>query len=243
MRHMSVIPTRLVVVVPAHNERWFLPRCLASLERARRGVPVSVQVVVVLDACTDTSRSFVGPADQVIAVNCGNVGAARAAGFTSVGREYRGETWFATTDADCVVPETWLCRQLEHARAGARAVCGTVSVSDWSKLGSAVRTRYEASYVARDGHRHIHGANLGVAAPDYWAVGGFAALAAGEDVDLVHRLQQAQVPIRWVADMPVDTSARLHGRARGGFADHLRFLHGSTRHEAIDTAAELRTQP
>lgn len=233
--------SRLVVVVPAHNEAQLLPRCLASLEQARRRVSIDVRVVVVLDACSDASRSVVGAADVVRTVAYGNVGAARAVGFATAGRSHERETWFATTDADCEVPPTWLEQHVSYARAGARAVCGTVTVADWSALGTEVRARHEQAYTNHAGHRHIHGANLGVTAYDYWTVGGFAALETGEDVDLVHRLQHNGIPITWAADVPVLTSGRTHGRARGGFADHLRTLQCRTRDDSADTElTELR---
>jgi hypothetical protein len=41
-------------------------------------------------------------------------------------------------------------------------------------------------------HHHIHGANMGFQSQHYWRVGGFAALASGEDVDLVDRFRAAQ---------------------------------------------------
>jgi glycosyltransferase involved in cell wall biosynthesis len=220
---------RIVVVVPAHNEASRLPRCLASLDRARRAVPVPVEVNVVLDACTDRSRAGLDLADTVVSIDARNVGAARAVGF-SANDNATPETWFATTDADCVVADTWLRRHWEHAERGARVVCGTVEVDDWADLGDTVRRRYEAAYARPAGrhHQHVHGANLGVAARDYWAIGGFGALPTGEDVDLVRRLTRAGIPINWASNLAVTTSARLHGRARGGFADHLRQLHAAS---------------
>ena len=217
---------RIVVVVPAHNEASRLPRCLASLDRARRAVPVPVEVMVVLDACTDGSRDGLGLADTVTTIEARNVGTARAVGFAA-SRNATPETWFATTDADCVLPRRWLRRHWEHAQRGARAICGTVQVDDWAHLGDTVRRRYEAGYAHLAGrqHHHVHGANLGVAARDYWSVGGFTPLPTGEDVDLVRRLERADIPITWASNMAVSTSARLRGRAHGGFADHLRKLH------------------
>ncbi|NMN93720.1 glycosyltransferase [Antrihabitans stalactiti] len=217
---------RIVVVVPAHNEASRLPQCLASIDRARHAAPVPVEVIVVLDACTDGSRDGLDLADTVVAIDDRNVGMARSVGFAS-SRNTSPETWFATTDADCTVGREWLRGHWDHARQGARVVCGTVQVDDWTHLGERVRRRYEAGYARRSGrqHHHIHGANLGVAARDYWSIGGFNALPTREDVDLVDRLGRAGVPITWASNLPVSTSARLHGRAHGGFADHLRKLH------------------
>ena len=229
---------QLVVVVPVHNEAGCLSRCLASVRRAATQVDVPVRTMVVLDSCTDGSEASIGSNVTSIAVHERNVGAARAAGFAWAGSANSGETWFVSTDADCVVPPWWLRRHLAHAETGAGAVCGTVAVRNWGGLNEVVRTRYESSYVSRDGHRHIHGANLGVRASDYWAVGGFHSLHTGEDVDLVRRLTSRGIRITWTGNMPVVTSARLQGRAPDGFAAHLRSLQRRA-HEC----GELTTDP
>lgn len=217
-------PPRIIVVVPARNEVDALPRCLASLRVARDRVDTPVRLVVVLDDPTDGSEAAAQTADDVVTVRCRNVGAARAAGFARAGG-MDPAALFVSTDADCEVEPTWLQRHLAHAHDGARAVCGTVAVRDWSRLGPRTRARFEAGYRTHHGHGHIHGANLAVRAGDYWDSGGFAALPTGEDVELIHRLQQRGVPVTWAGDLAVWTAPRLHGRAPRGFADHLRRLH------------------
>ena len=71
----------IVVVVPAHNERERLPGCLASIAAAAEQVSVPVQVVVVLDACTDGSEYALPASVAAVRVSLKNVGASRAAGF------------------------------------------------------------------------------------------------------------------------------------------------------------------
>ncbi|MCE5289216.1 MAG: glycosyltransferase [Nocardiaceae bacterium] len=218
---MSRSPARIVVVVPAHNEARRLPQCLESIQRARRQVPVPVTVVVVLDNCADGTTFLPGAVDLVVSVRAGCVGEARAAGFDAADIE---DAWLVCTDADCIVAEDWLARHYAHAVGGARVVCGTVEVNDWSDLGATARARFEARYRSQPGHGHVHGANMGFRSADYSAVGGFAPIDSGEDVDLVGRFQDSGVPIVWAADLPVTTSARTTGRAPDGFASHLRQL-------------------
>ena len=219
---MNTAPREMLVVVPAHNEERLLPGCLASIDRARRAVPVPVTVTVVLDACTDDSAAYTGLADNVVVIHSANVGAARAAGFARARTD--SESWFVCTDADSIVTDSWLLQQWQHAARGARVLCGTVAVDDWAHLGAAARERHESGYSHRADHGHIHGANIGFRSEDYWAVGGFAALETGEDVDLVRRFVAHDIPVTWAGNNPVTTSSRLIGRARGGFADHLREL-------------------
>jgi glycosyltransferase involved in cell wall biosynthesis len=210
------------VVVPAHNEQALLPSCLESISVAAAAVPVPVDVTVVLDDCTDATAACVQPPCTAIAVHGRSVGQARKAGFESSG--WDESTWFATTDADSVVPPNWLAAQLHVAVEGADVFAGTVVGDDWGRWPPDVAERFSAAYQARDGHRHVHGANLGMWAAVYFGVGGFALVERDEDVDLVTRLRMAGVPIAWSAQAPVVTSTRPRGRLTGGFADHLRDL-------------------
>jgi glycosyltransferase involved in cell wall biosynthesis len=219
---------QVVVVVPAHNEVQHLPRCLRALATAALCVRVPVLTVVVLDACDDGSERLAGqfgPDVHFVSVDAGNVGAARAAGF-----EYaRGHcaaaaerTWHATTDADSVVGGNWL---VQMTAADADMVLGVVQVPVWRHFNVEVARRYLHRYHSKgEGHNHIHGANMGFRADAYWKVGGFRALATGEDVDLVERFEAAGMRIHRDAELSVATSDRRDGRAPNGFAQHLRDL-------------------
>ncbi|BBX65852.1 glycosyl transferase [Mycobacterium saskatchewanense] len=213
------------VVIPAHNERARLPSCLRAVLTAALCVPVPVTVVVVLDATQDGSAQLAGeygPDVHFISVDAGNVGAARAVGF-GYARSLVGpgaQCWYATTDADSRVDPGWLVRQLETR---ADMVLGVVRVTDWRHHSTGVAERYARAYQQSE-HRHIHGANMGFSSCAYWRVGGFRALATGEDVDLVNRFEAAGYCIHRDTDLSVITSARTQGRAPHGFAHHLRQL-------------------
>jgi glycosyltransferase involved in cell wall biosynthesis len=223
---------KAVVVVPAHNEREHLPRCLRALATATVCLPVPTLTVVVLDATDDGSDRLVGQFGhdvQFVAVDAGNVGAARAAGFEFAQASCDGiapaRIWYATTDADSVVPADWLLRM---TACDADMVLGVVQIPSWRNYPAAVARRYLRSYRSKGpGHDHVHGANMGFRADAYWAVGGFRALQTGEDVELVDRFEAARLRIHRDADLSVATSDRPHGRAPGGFAHHLHELSGS----------------
>ncbi len=218
------------IVVPARDEEELLPRCLATLDVAvarLREVRPALQctVLVVLDACTDRSAEFAAACGTAtVVVEVANVGAARAAGVANLLLRRAGHDphrhWIATTDADSAVPESWLTAQLELAERGADAVVGTVAVTDWSGRPERVRTRWTAIHRPVDGHSHVHGANLGVTAAAYAAVGGFLPLPVGEDVALVRALGRGHHVVRTAAT-PVATSTRRTARAAGGFAAYL----------------------
>lgn len=212
-------PGEAVVVVPAHNEQALLPVCLSSLLRAADHVDVPVRIVVVLDDCTDGSATCVPPGISVVDVSGRSVGQARKVGFDA--GEWREETWFATTDADSIVPVNWLSEQLAAAEQGWDVFAGTIEANDWTRWPAEVAERFTMEYMASDGHRHVHGANLGMWASVYFGVGGFALVDRDEDVDLVTRMRLAGMAILWSAQAPVRTSTRPHGRVTGGFADYL----------------------
>jgi hypothetical protein len=155
-------------------------------------------------------------------------------------RRHRPERiWLLSTDADTTVPRDWVTGHLGAAREGA---CGVAGMADLRAptLSPAAMRRYLD--VIDDGvvgaeHRHVYGANLGVRADAYLAVGGFPADGAGEDHGLWERLRAAGYPLVSPASPRVTTSARLHGRAEGGLADLLLSLQTGCRPaEPADTA-------
>lgn len=234
---------RIVVVVPARDEERLLPACLDSLRVARRLLAhrrpeVRVDVVVVLDRCTDASAAVVaGCADVRSVVSThGCVGAARATGV-SVALQGSGDpatTWLANTDADTVVPAGWLLAQVELADQGLDLVLGTVVPHD---LESRVLLAWTHRHHLREGHPHVHGANLGVRASSYLAAGGFGAIPLHEDVLLAEAVKASGA--RWVATdaTRVRTASRRRGRVRGGFATYLRDLTAEVRAETEAAAA------
>lgn len=219
---------RIGVVIPAHNEELLLPRCLDAIGEAIATVNVPTLVVVVLDDCTDSSRSIAEsrPWITTVATGARNVGIARSNGTAAALHwatdEGIADLWLATTDADSEVPPNWLTRQLLLASQGWEVVIGTVAVADWSEHTPGVEPRWAGDYQATEHHTHIHGANLGFSAAAYADSGGWPPLALHEDVSLVAAMSGRR-QIR-TATIPVVTSARRAPRAIGGFSDTLNKL-------------------
>lgn len=212
------------ICIPAHNEQHYIDTCLRSVIRAARHPGLSgepVRIVVVLDTCSDDTEVYA----RRWPVTClhsdsKNVGVARAAGSRHL--LDAGARWLAFTDADTVVSERWLVDQLS---LDSDVVCGTIGVSDWSSHGTYEKQTHAfflSYYHDEEGHRHVHGANLGMDAIAYRSVGGFDALTCHEDRDIVERLERAGANIAWTAIPRVTTSARAFSRVTGGFASKLR---------------------
>lgn len=252
------------VAVPVRDEEELLPLCLAALARACERLVAArahlrPQVVVVLDGCRDGSARAVAdaswptglPRPVALALPPAGVGAARAAGARELLRlagagpaasAGRAGTWLASTDADSVVPPGWMLAQVEAAEAGTDAWVGTVELGLRHPPGSP-RARLAARWASHqrhhEDHDHVHGANLGVRADAYLAVGGFPRVLTGEDVALVAALHAGGARLLRTAAHPVTTSDRQLGRAPDGVAADLAEL-------ALDLAeapVTLRLEP
>jgi hypothetical protein len=170
------------------------------------------------------------------AVRGSGVGAVRDLGVRHVLRRLaahpRSGTWVLSTDADTTVPADWAVAHLRGAAGGAHAVAGLADLAGTEHLAADALRRYDALVERglRGGvHRHVYGANLGVRADAYLAVGGFPHQGAGEDHRLWRRLRAAGYTLAQPVDIRVRTSARLHGRADDGVAALLRSLHRRSR--------------
>lgn len=217
------MPERVLVVVPVHDEEATLGRCLSAVADAVAelgpGGPAT-GVVVVLDDCSDASGEVAAAHDvAIVSGRARNVGRARALGVSVGTREDDDgtRTWVVTTDADSVVPRSWLRDHVAAATAGDQALVGRVT-PDPDELGGTLLERWRARHTL--GEQHVFGANLGVRLSAYRAVGGFRPLRTGEDVALVAALRAAGARVG-SGGAPVLTSARLRGRAPDGFADYL----------------------
>ncbi|MFF7196114.1 glycosyltransferase [Streptomyces sp. NPDC008079] len=221
----------IAVVIPAHNEEALLPAALEAVAAAARHpalAAVRIRTVVVADSCRDgTARIAHRAGALVVPVGFRSPGRARATGAEHALAEIavpHERVWLATTDADSAVPPHWLAHHSALACDGWDAVVGTVTVPTATALTARHQLSYEATRPA-DGahwhHPHVHGANLGLSASAYRDVGGFPPLDVGEDHALVAALVGRGHRVLRTSAAPVMTSPRLHGRARGGFADFL----------------------
>jgi glycosyltransferase involved in cell wall biosynthesis len=226
------------IVVPAANEQTHIGECLTALIAARdhalttRAYEVEVRILVVLDSCVDGTASIVSRHRGIDAVHCraGRVGSARAFGaqqlLTSCPAPRSG-IWLANTDADSRVPLDWITSMLSYAERGIHLVLGTVCPDD--DLDLHQRHTWLGRHRLGHGHPHVHGANFGIRADTYLDLGGWPAVASGEDVALADRATATKrLRVVRTAAIPVTTSARLAGRAPDGFAGYLRALLADT---------------
>ena len=227
---------RFVVVVPARDEVGAIGDCTASIRRSLANAGIRrdhVAFIVVADTCTDATaavaRQALGVDGVVVEVGAGLAGAARAIGtahgLTRWRRWPAHQIWTAHTDADSIVAEDWIDRHRRLADLGYAAVAGVVEVDSFDEYAPWVAHRHHANYSGHgDEHPHVHGANLGVRADAYLAVGGWPTITDGEDQALWDAVRRAGFRTLSTRTISVVTSGRRLGRAALGFSHHLRAL-------------------
>jgi glucosyl-3-phosphoglycerate synthase len=229
-----------IVVIPARDAEDQIAGCLSAL--AAQTVPSEeFEVIVVLDSCSDRTAEVA----QLAARECSlrlsvlegpgeGPGGARRAGMDLAAERLLAQGLehglVACTDADSRPAPDWLGGQLEHVRAGARAVAGLIELDpdESRRLPPEVLRRRERDAARRlelvrkadpgAAHHHFAGASIGVTAGAYRAVGGIEPLAGLEDAAFGERLAQAGIPVLRAADVRVRTSARASGRAIHGLS-------------------------
>ncbi len=236
----------LAICVPARDEAARLPRLFEALERLAVPPGRSVHVCVLLDGCTDHSAAIVaaharGSAHHVhvaeAARSAPNAGVARH-GAMMLGTAALGPDggFLLSTDADGWPAPDWLHATLaaldraelvagDVVRSGARVDERQDRIDAYYTRLHALRRRADpVDWEATSTHHHASGANMALRSTTYAALGGFAPLASGEDARLTDDAARAGFRVRRDGASVVHTSARRHGRARGGLATALRAL-------------------
>ena len=254
------------ITIPARNEEATLARCLDGLSGQRdlqgRLLPHRCfEILLLLNNCTDASHAVAcewqarHPTVALHVIECtlppeqAHVGTARRLLMDTAWLRLQGTVAepaaILTTDADTVVAEDWIARNLCALGEGADVVGGLVSLlpDDLMSLPRAVRLRYErdrryAALVARledaldpsagdrcPRHLDHFGASLACTPEAYAAVGGMPAVSPLEDEAFVDCIRRANRRLRHDPLVRIYTSARLHGRAAVGMARQLRLWH------------------
>ena len=243
------ILTDIAICVPVRNEVADLPRLFTALDRLERQAGKVVEVCLLLDGCSDGSaalaaayreRSTYRVLVDEVAASPANAGLARhRAMMLGLVALDGGDGLLLTTDADSRPAPGWL-GAMTAALHRAEVVAGRIvrTGSRPSLLQDRVETYYDALFALRrrldpvpweaaHTHHHTGGANMGIRAEAYRALGGFAPVPSGEDARLVDDAARAGLRVRRDAASMVHTSDRRIGRAGAGLAVALRHADGS----------------
>lgn len=238
----------IAIIIPARNEEDRIADCLIAL--AGQCAP-RVTVIAVVNNTTDrtsvTARNTAIQHNMDLTVleralaPVQGVGTARSIGCDYAQHNMPDLRYLLTTDADCIVAPDWVTRNLAHLEM-ADAVCGKVDLiaeeasiiermdQHFATLEGVYRKLVQETYARHaPGCADIHGthgeaagASLAFSKSAYLAVGGFAPIICGEDRLIVRALRTSGRKVRHAADVKVQASCRLVGRASGGMSDALK---------------------
>jgi glycosyltransferase involved in cell wall biosynthesis len=197
------------IVIPAHNEQYYLGGCLEAAAIAARAVNVNVETVVVLNRCTDGSERIARQhGAHVVRDDSRCIAAVRNRGVAAASGEV-----IVTCDADSRLHPRMLPAVLRELARG--AVGGGVDIRYERRSRGIRATEWVFRLIMR---------TTGISCGAFWttrrafdAVGGFdERLLLAEDVDFARRLRRhgkAQ-GLRYVAlwDAPLATSSRKFDR-------------------------------
>lgn len=202
------------VIVAAGSNNSAISACLISIIRACveaiNAGRVTNRIIVVCDACNDATADIArhllqGYEHLILEHSYQNVGQARAAGAQAARlwsifdaqrsaqapsdrtlQPHFQQDWYAFTDIETCVSPDWLERQAQHHDAGIHAALGIRLSTNGIPTPPAELSPRHQSKVKASSRR---GASLGIRGDYYWLVGGFDALPAHEDQQLLLDLE------------------------------------------------------
>jgi glycosyltransferase involved in cell wall biosynthesis len=223
---------RVSIVVCTYNGGRTVEQCLHSLEALEYP---DYEVIVVDDGSTDETATILQRFPGVRAIEQPNRGlsVARNVGLSAANGEI-----VAYTDSDCFADPDWLTRLVyQLQQTGAAAVGGPNLTPEDGWLAACVAASPgQPSHVLESDQvaEHIPGCNMAFRREELLAINGFDPVyrAAGDDVDVCWRLQQAG---RWITFAPGAfvwhhrrQGPRTYLRQQGGYGEAealLRFKH------------------
>lgn len=242
-------PRAVAIAVPAHNEAESIAACLGALDVAA-GAATGPVVTVILannsrDRTAQIAREFCTMAMTTVVAEVelpaelAHAGGARRAALDWAAALIPADGVLMTTDADSVVDPGWIAANLAELTS-ADAVAGVVAFDEatqaalpplplraleWrladrhARLASLIDPRAHDPW---PNHLWAWGASLALTVAAYRRIGGLPVVPLAEDRALAAAIEAHDLRLRHSNAPVVYTSARLHGRAPGGFADLLR---------------------
>lgn len=177
---------KISVVIPAHNEEEFIGRCLSSINEQLVPNDLQVEIIVVLNRCTDETAAIARAyGAKVVSNNSKNLSEIRNAGVAQAKAE-----WVVTIDADSWMSKGVLAEiyKLSKLSKLPNALGGGIKIMP-ERLSLGIAVGYGIMLVPA----FFLGLSFGMywfKKPDFDAIGGFdERLHIAEDVDFLKRLK------------------------------------------------------
>ncbi|MGJ8726589.1 MAG: glycosyltransferase [Roseibacillus sp.] len=171
------------IVIPAHNEEQFLPKCLVGVKQAEAFSKIEVEVIVVLNRCSDGTEAIACEAGaKIVREDEANLSKIRNAGAAVATAPI-----LVTCDADSV-PHKWTFEVIQEKLATGKFVGGgSFTLPERWSLGIFFSVGSVMPYLI------WHGVSFGLfwcQTRDFRAIGGFnEELVSIEDLDFAKRLK------------------------------------------------------
>jgi GT2 family glycosyltransferase len=240
----------VILAIPVRNEVERIGSCLTALA-AQTIAPDAV--LLLFNNCADGSEIEAKRISRHLPLALETISVQLPAGQANAGNARRLAMHHAselaghggailTTDADAVVPDDWVARNISGLAAGADAVCGRIVVDPIEALAIPANLHNDdllecelldlldeiafaldpVPHDPRPRHVQASGASLAISTDVFRRVGGVPKVESGEDRALVHTLMLMDARVRHDPAIEVVVSGRLDGRAPGGMADTIR---------------------
>ena len=197
---------RISLIVPAHNESAFLPSCLEATRQAAERVDVGVEVLVVLNRCTDDTEEIARRHGcMIVREDAKNLSAIRNAGAAAASGDI-----LVTCDADSRMHPDSFLEILARLDSGKYVGGGALVLPERWSVGIIASGISILPYLA------FTGVSFGLfwcRKADFEAIGGFdTRFVSVEDIDFARRLKAhgRQSGRRWgtLVRSPLVTSCR-----------------------------------
>jgi glycosyltransferase involved in cell wall biosynthesis len=209
-------PMRLSFVIPAYNEEAAIGKCLSSVLKEKERSGLDVEVIVVNNNSTDSTRDVVlsFPSVRIVDEPQKGIVKARQAGYLAA-----TGSLIANVDADNMLPEGWIERAFgEFSRnSNLVALSDPLVYYDLSRIvNMQVKFFYGLGYVTNLFNRHIlkkgamlQGGNFVLRKSALDNVGGFNTSIDfyGEDTDITCRIREVG-DVKFSFSFPVYSSGR-----------------------------------
>jgi len=174
---------RFSIVIPARNEEALIGRCLASIRTAAAGYPDEVEIIVVLNRCSDrTAEIALQAGARTVEENARSLAAIRNAGA----RHATGEI-LVTIDADSTMSPNTLAEVDRALSSGKTVGGGTLIYPERYSAGIVATFLMFLPFLLLN---PISGGLFWCFRRDFAALGGFnEKLASAEDIDFALRLK------------------------------------------------------
>lgn len=175
--------SRISLVVPAHNEAAFLPACLQAAAKAAERIDAELEIIVVLNRCTDATEAIaLRHGCVIVREDAKNLSLIRNAGIAAAAGDI-----IVTCDADSRMHPDSLKEILSRLAPGNVVGGGAMVIPERWSLGIVASAMAILPYLA------FTGVSFGMfwfSKSDFEAIGGFdPRFVSAEDVDFARRLK------------------------------------------------------